>query len=92
MIKSLRHKGLELFFETGSTKGIQVAHAKNLRMQLVALDTATTIDDMDIPGYQLHDLKGDRQSTWSISVNGNWRLTFEFDDGNAYIVNYEDYH
>jgi proteic killer suppression protein len=47
---------------------------------------------MDIPGYQLHDLKGDRQSTWSISVNGNWRLTFEFDDGNAYIVNYEDYH
>ncbi|MBV5300130.1 MAG: type II toxin-antitoxin system RelE/ParE family toxin [Rhodoferax sp.] len=92
MIKSLRHKGLELFFETGSTKGIQVAHAKKLRMQLVALDTATTIDDMDIPGYQLHDLKGDRQSTWSISVNGNWRLTFEFDDGNAYIVNYEDYH
>ncbi len=92
MIKSLRHKGLELFFETGSTKGIQAAHAKKLRMQLIALDTATTIDDMDIPGCRLHELKGNRQSTWSISVNENWRLTFEFDDGNAYIVNYEDYH
>ncbi len=92
MIKSLRHKGLALFFETGSTKGIQAAHATKLRMQLIALDTATTIDDMDIPGYRLHELKGDRQSTWSISVNGNWRLTFEFEDGNAYIVNYEDYH
>lgn len=92
MIKSFRHKGLELFFESGSTKGIQATHAKKLRMQLTALDTATTIDDMDIPGYRLHELKGDRKLTWSISVNGNWRLSFEFDDGNAYVVNYEDYH
>jgi len=61
-------------------------------MQLVALDTAIEIDDLDIPGYKLHQLKGDRKGTWSISVSGNWRLTFEFVDGNAYLLNYEDYH
>ena len=61
-------------------------------MQLTALDTACVIDDMDIPGYQLHPLKGSRKNTWSISVNGNWRLTFEFVDGDVYVLNYEDYH
>jgi toxin HigB-1 len=61
-------------------------------MQLVTLDTAFEIDDLDIPGYKLHPLKGDRKATWSISVSGNWRLTFEFVDGNAYLLNYEDYH
>lgn len=92
MIKSFRHKGLERFFETGSTRGVQSNHAKKLRMQLGALDTALTIDDMDVPGYRLHPLKGDREGIWSITVSGNWRMTFEFRDGNAYIVNYEDYH
>jgi proteic killer suppression protein len=61
-------------------------------MQLVALDTASVIEDMDIPGYRLHQLKGNRKGFWSITVNGNWRLIFEFDDGHVYIVNYEDYH
>jgi toxin HigB-1 len=92
MIKSFRHKGLEEFFNSGSTRGIQAAHAKKLRMQLAALDTATVIEDMSIPGYRLHPLKGDRQGLWSITVNGNWRVTFEFTDGNAHIVNYEDHH
>lgn len=92
MIKSFQHKGLRLYYETGSTKGIQVKHAEKLRMQLVALDTAFEIDDLDIPGFKLHPLKGDRKGTWSISVSGNWRLTFEFVDGNAYLLNYEDYH
>lgn len=92
MIKSFKHKGLRLFFETGSTKGIQSNHASKLRMQLVALNTATSIDDMDIPGYRLHSLKGNKANLWSITVNGNWRVTFEFDGGDAYIVNYEDYH
>lgn len=90
MIKSFRHKGLEEF--SGSARGIQAAHAGKLRMQLAALNTATVIDDMDIPGYRLHPLKGGRKGTWSITVNGNWRVTFDFRDGNAYIVNYEDYH
>jgi len=61
-------------------------------MQLAALDTALTIEDIDIPGYRLHALKGDRQSIWSISVSGNWRLTFEFNDVNVHILNYEDCH
>lgn len=92
MIKSFQHKGLRLYYETGSTKGIQAKHAEKLRMQLVALDTAFEIDDLDIPGFKLHPLKGDRKGTWSISVSGNWRLNFEFVDGNAYLLNYEDYH
>ncbi len=92
MIKSFKHKGLQQFFESGSTRGIQVMHAQKLRMQLAALDTAQTIEDVDIPGYRLHQLKGDRKGTWSITVNGNWRITFEFHQGHAYIVNYEDYH
>lgn len=92
MIKSFKHKGLRSFFETGSLAGIQASHAKRLRMQLAALDTAQTIEDMDVPGFRLHPLKGDRMSIWSITVSGNWRVTFEFSDGHAYIVNYEDYH
>ena len=92
MIKSFRHKGLRRLFETGSTSGIQASHAKRLRMQLAALDTAQSIDDMDIPGFRLHPLKGNHEGRWSITVNGNWRMTFEFVDGNAYVLDYEDYH
>jgi toxin HigB-1 len=92
MIKSFKHKGLAHFFETGSTRGIQAAHAKRIRMQLIALHTARTIDDVDIPGYRLHALKGDKNGLWAISVSGNWRITFEFINGHASIVNYEDYH
>jgi proteic killer suppression protein len=92
MIKTFKHKGLKKFFETGSKAGIQAKHDRKLRMQLAAIDTATVIDDVDLPGFKLHPLKGERDGTWSIAVNGNWRVTFEFIDGNAYILNYEDYH
>ncbi|HKJ76576.1 MAG TPA: type II toxin-antitoxin system RelE/ParE family toxin [Gammaproteobacteria bacterium] len=92
MIKSFRHKGLKRFYETGSTSGIQSGHAKRLRMQLAALDTATVVDDVDIPGFRLHPLKGRSKGRWAIAVSGNWRLTFEFRDGNAYVLDYEDYH
>lgn len=92
MLSSFRHKGLKRFYDTGSTAGIQPAHAKRLRLQLAALDTAISIQDMDIPGFHLHPLKGQRKGIWSISVSGNWRMTFQFEDGNAHIVNYEDYH
>lgn len=61
-------------------------------MQLTALDTSQTIDDMDIPGFALHPLKGDMRGRWAISVSGNWRPTFEFRDGNAHVLDYEDYH
>ncbi len=92
MIKTIRHKGLAKLFERGSTSGVQSSHAKRLRLQLAALDTAQVIDDMDIPGFSLHPLKGKLKGRWSISVNGNWRLTFEFKDGNVYLLDYEDYH
>ena len=92
MIKSFKHKGLKSFFESGSKKGIQANHANKLRMQLAALDTATCIEDIDIPGYRLHKLTGSRKGIWSITVNGNWRVTFDFTESNVYIVNYEDYH
>jgi proteic killer suppression protein len=92
MIKSFKHKGLRRFYETGSHAGILSNHKKRIRLQLVALDTAMAIEDMDIPGFKLHPLKGERKSIWAISVSGNWRLTFEFRDGNAYLLDYEDYH
>ena len=77
---------------TGSNSGIQPGRSKRIRMQLAAIDTAQVIDDINLPGFQLHPLKGDKQELWSISVSGNWRITFEFVDGNAYFLNYEDYH
>jgi len=92
MIKTFKHKGLRKFFETGSLSGIQPGHRHKLRIRLIALDTATCIEDMSTPGWRLHSLKGDRQGLWAIDVNRNWRIVFEFKDGNAYIVDYEDYH
>jgi len=86
MIKSFKHKGLRKFFETGSLAGIQPKHKQKLRIRLIALDTATCIEDMDTPGWRLHSLTGDHQGLWAIDVNKNWRIVFEFKDGNAYIV------
>ena len=92
MIQSFRHKGLRRFYESGSLAGVQPHHGKRLRMVLAALDTAKSIDDMDIPGFRLHSLKGEERGRWSVWVNGNWRMTFEFRDGHAYVLDYEDYH
>ena len=92
MIKNFKHKGLSRFYHAGLMRGIQAKHAKRLRNQLAALDTAMVIEDLDLPGYRLHPLKGKRSGTWSIEVSGNWRLTFAFDNGDVYILNYEDYH
>jgi proteic killer suppression protein len=92
MIASFRHKGLKKYYESGNQSGIQPSHAKRLRMQLAALESAQTIDDMDIAGFRLHPLKGEDRGRWSIWMNGNWRITFEFNNGNAYVLDYEDYH
>ena len=92
MIKSFKHKGLKKYFETGSVSGVQPAHRQKLRIRLTALDTATRIEDMDLPGFRLHPLKGNRKGQWAVDVSRNWRITFEFADGDVYIVNYEDYH
>ena len=92
MIQSFRHRGLKRFFESGDVSGIQPNHGKRLRMLLAALDTAHTIDDMNVPGFRLHPLKGKDRGRWSAWVNGNWRLTFVFRNGQAYVLDYEDYH
>lgn len=92
MIQSFGHKGLKQFFLSGNLAGIQARHAKRLRMLLAALDTAQSVEDMNVPGFRLHPLKGKQRGRWSVWVNGNWRVTFEFRDGNAYAVNCEDYH
>jgi len=92
VIKSFRHKGLKRLYETGSVSGVQTVHGNRLRMLLIALDTAQEIGDMDIPGFRLHPLKGKLKGRWAVSVTGNWRVTFEFREGHAYILDYEDYH
>jgi len=92
MIQSFLHKGLAKFYEAGSVAGIQSSHAKRLRMLLAALDTAVSVQDMDVPGFRLHRLKGKEAQRWSVRVSGNWRLTFEFREGQAHVVDYEDYH
>ena len=92
MIKSFRHKGIKRFFETGSKKGIQSGHAEKLRRQLSVLNRATLPKDMNIPGWRLHPLKGDMESHWSVTVNGNWRLTFTFEGNDAVLIDYQDYH
>ncbi|HEY9034431.1 MAG TPA: type II toxin-antitoxin system RelE/ParE family toxin [Pseudomonadales bacterium] len=92
MIKSFKHKGLERFYHRGTTSGIQAVHANKLRLILSNLDQAESPDDMDLPGLRLHQLKGSRHGIWSVSVSGNWRVTFRFHGRDAEIVNYEDYH
>lgn len=86
------HKGLEGFFNDGSKVGIQPAHAPRLKRQLAHLDQAASPQDMNIPGWALHPLKGELAGHWSVSVNGNWRLTFTFEGGDAVLVDYQDYH
>lgn len=92
MIKTWLHKGLKDFFETGSKKGIPPELADRIRRRLDALDAATVITDLNLPGFNLHELKGKRKGTWSIWGSANWRITFRFVGGNAYDVNLEDYH
>jgi proteic killer suppression protein len=92
MIRSFKHKGLAKFFRSGSTAGIQATHAKRLRLVLGRLNAAIDAKDMDLPGLKLHELKGDRAGMWSVTVSGNWRVTFRFSNGDAEVVNYEDYH
>lgn len=91
MIKSFRHKGLEAFFRTGSKAGIRPDHAEKLRKQLFALDLAKGPADMSAPGWRLHQLSG-REKHWSLTINGNWRLVFDFVGGDAVLVDYRDYH
>jgi proteic killer suppression protein len=92
MIVGFRHKGLERFYRTESTRGINAQHAAKLRRLLTALDISSDPADMDLPGARLHELKGDRRGQWAVWISGNWRLVFAFEGGNAASVDYVDYH
>jgi proteic killer suppression protein len=92
VIKSFAHKGLEEFFLTGSTRGIQAKHAGKLQHVLTLLDYAQYPEDMDFHGSGLHRLKGKLKDHWTVRISGNWRVTFRIEDGDAYVVNYQDYH
>ncbi len=92
MIKSFLHKGLKAFFETGSKAGIQPHHASRLGRQLARLGVAKAAADMNVPGWGLHPLSGQLAGRYSITVNGNWRLTFMFEGDDAVLIDYQDYH
>jgi len=92
VIKSFKHKGLAKFFNTGSTAGIQANHANKLRLILGRLNVSIYPQDMNLPGLALHQLSGNRSDIWSVSVSGNWRVTFCFNNEHPEVVDYEDYH
>lgn len=92
MIVSFRHAGLQAFFETGSKAGIRPEHAPRLRRILGVLDGASSIEQVRIPGYDLHKLSGNLADFWSVKVTGSWRVIFRFDGGEVELVDYLDCH
>ncbi|OQX24625.1 MAG: peptidase [Desulfobacteraceae bacterium IS3] len=92
MIKSFSHKGLENFFYDGVKKGIQTKHTNRIALILDYLDAAGRIEDMNFPGLDLHLLKGKKKGFWAVKISGNWRIIFRFETGDAYDVDYTDYH
>ncbi len=91
-IKTFKHKGLKAFFETGTKAKIKAAHAKNLELVLDRLDASFKIEDMNYPGSKFHSLKGNLKGFYSVHISGNWVVIFRFVGGNAYDVDYLDYH
>lgn len=89
MIKSIRHKGVKRYWEKNDASKLNAQHLQRLRVRLSVLNEASCIDDIDRPGFRLHQLSNNR---WAINVSGNWRLTFEYVDGDVYVLDYEDYH
>ena len=91
-IKSFKHKGLQQYFISEPKAGIQAAHASKLKRLLARLNASTKPEDMNLPGFGFHGLSGQQTGRYAVSVNGNWRVTFEFDGIDAVVVDYEDYH
>lgn len=92
MIKSWQHKGLRKFYETGSTAGIQATHKERLKIILQRLNAAIHPEDMNTPGMWFHQLQGKMKEFYSVAVNANWRVIFKFENQDAILVNYIDYH
>ncbi|MDP1637900.1 MAG: type II toxin-antitoxin system RelE/ParE family toxin [Candidatus Nitrotoga sp.] len=92
MIKSFKHKGLERLFIKSSASGVQADYAPRITLILDAIDAAEQVNELNLPGFRLHRLKGDKRNLWSVRVSANWRITFEFENGDAHILDLEDYH
>lgn len=92
MIKTFCHKGLKRLFEQGKASGVSTDLVPRVIRRLDAIDAATAITDLALPGFDLHALKGERAGTWSVKVSGNWPITFRFESGAAHDVDLEDYH
>ena len=92
MIRSIRHKGLRRLFEEDDSRGVIADHAEKLRDILARLNSASTAADMELPGFRLHRLKGPLKGFWAVTVRANWRVIFQFADGDASEVDYVDYH
>jgi proteic killer suppression protein len=92
MIRGFKHRGLERFFVEGSRARIAPEHTERLRLILARLHASTKPTDMNLPGLHLHQLRGRRVGYWSVRVSGNWRVTFRFEDSDAFDVDYVDYH
>lgn len=92
MIKSWQHKGLKLFYETGSTAKINAQYADKLHDILQVLDAATAPEEMNLPGLKFHRLKGDLKGFYAVTVRANWRVIFKFEGQDAILVDYQDYH
>jgi len=92
MIKTIKHKGLQKFFEKGEPSKINQNHRKRLKLLLTLLQSAKKIEDLNFPGSNLHKLSGNYKGFWSITISGNWRIIFKFEEGNIYDVDYLDYH
>lgn len=92
MIKSWKHKGLKEFFLTGNKKGIMPVHEKRLKIILQRLNAAIQAEDMNTPGMNFHELKGDLKGFYAVSVSGNWRVIFVFEGNDALLLDYLDYH
>jgi toxin HigB-1 len=92
VIRSFKHKGLEAFFRDGERSGIDPSHSSRLARILDRLDASMTVQDMNLPGFKLHELKGREKGVWSVTVSGNWRVVFRFEGNDAVQVDYVDYH
>ncbi len=92
MIKSFRHKALKRLYDTGSRQGVKPEHANRLRLILARLDASQSPRNMDLPGLELHTLKGKYKGYWAVSVSGSWRVIFRFEDNSAVDIDHLDYH
>lgn len=92
MIKSFRSKALRKLYEENAEKGLDANHVQRLRAILTALDVATRLEDVSVPAWNLHPLKGDEKGVWALKVDKNWRVTFKFDGENVVLLDYRDYH